>query len=329
MRRGRDPRAGFALPAVLATVGVVALVFLVAVTALDTLARQTREAVDETRFREQALDLEARAAYLAATAQLTPTTLGADSASFVALDGRPYAATGTGLWLSLQDAAGLINLDALGPAGFQRLFGVLGAPPGARSAMTDRLADYIDPDSLKRADGAEAADYDRAGLAPPPDAPLRKTAQVFGVLGWDAAVSSEAWAALADEVTTDPTSAGLNVNTAPPTALRVLLGLSAAQAEAAVKARAQAPFRSLEDLGRAAGVALRGDAERNYGFPSGRFALKIAQPSAGLVERARLVATPDDPDRPVWIEERTVRSMRPQEKTSYSNDDPRFPQPAA
>ena len=53
---------GFVLPAVLVVVGVVALIFLVAITALDSLAAETRRITDEVRFRQSALSLEAEAA---------------------------------------------------------------------------------------------------------------------------------------------------------------------------------------------------------------------------------------------------------------------------
>ena len=337
-------KAGFALPAVLVVVGVVTLVFLVAITSLQSLGEQTRQVVDEVRFEQAALDAEARTAFLASTQPLTATALmadagratgglGADRARApdrIELDGRPYAMTeAPRLLVSVQDEAGLVNLDGLDRRGAYRLFDALAVPVQQREIMADRLADYVDPDDLKRADGAEAADYARAGLGPPPNGPLRRLVQVLGVLGWTPAVSPEAWAGLRDALTADPTSVSLNVNTAPPAALTVLFGLTDAQAQAAIARRAQAPFTTLEDFGRAAGVALVGDSERVYTFPSSRFAVKIVSPSAGLVARSRIVLSPRDPERPVWIEERSLSILSKQEKAAQPAHVPPFPRPAA
>jgi hypothetical protein len=56
----------------------------------------------------------------------------------------------------------------------------------------------------------------RPGLAPPPNAPLRLIDQALGVLGWKDAVPRERWRALRDDLTADPTSTAINVNTATP-----------------------------------------------------------------------------------------------------------------
>ncbi len=330
-----DAQRGFVLPAVLVVVGVVSLIFLVAITALDSLADQTRRIVDEVRFRQAALSLEAEAAWFAATRPLAPAAIDLGEApgglpAIIALDGRAYAsASPSGLTVSLQDEAGLINLDALDQNGMARLFTELGAAPAMRGRMADRLADFLDPDDLKRLEGAEAPDYRHAGLPPPPDAPLRRTAQLFGLMGWGQQVDPAAWSRMRDVVTADPTTAVVNANTAPRPALRVLFGLTDAEAAAATARRGAAPFVSLEDFGRAAGVALVGDAERVYTFPSGRFALKITDPAAGLVARSRIVLTPADPERPVWFDDRGIRALPADEKAERPTHAPPFPRPSA
>ena len=328
-------KAGFALPAVLVVVGVVTLVFLVAINSLQSLGDQTRQVMAEVRFEQAALDVEARVAYLASTRPITATALmtgaGRDPAQDrIELDGRPYALEGSPRRVvSVQDEAGLVNLDALDRRATPRLFEALAVAGRGREIMADRLADYVDADDLKRGDGAEAADYERAGLGPPPNAPLRRLVDVFGVLGWTGAVSPEAWAQLRDAMTADPTSAALNVNTAPPAALKALFGLTDAQVQTALARRAQAPFATLEDFGRAAGLALVGDSERVYTFPSGRFAVKIVDPSQGLVARSRIVLSPRDPERPVWFEERSLSTLSKQEKATQPAHVPPLPFPAA
>ncbi len=325
MRRRHRGRvaAGFALPSVLFVVAMVTLVFLVAIQALASLAAETRRVKGGVAFEAAALSLEARTAFLAATRPLGPAAV----AGGPALDGRPYEA-GPGLTLAAQDEAGLINLDDLPTPARERLFAAMGVSPADRAAMADRLGDYMDVSDLKRPQGADSADYARAALPAPPKGPLMRRAQVLGLLGWDAAVGDRLWRGFADTVTADPSSADVNINTAGPAMLEVLYGLTPAQAEAALARRAQQPFAGLEDLGRASGRTLHGDAERSYTMPNGRFALKVEDASAGLAYRSRLILSPDGASRPFWIAEPTISQLTPAERASIPAHAPHFPDPA-
>lgn len=319
----RRVAAGFALPSVLFVVAMVTLVFLVAIQALASLAAETRRVKGGVAFEAAALSLEARTAFLAATRPLGPSGV----VGGPALDASLYEA-GPGLTLAMQDEAGLINLDNLPAPARGRLFAVMGVSPADQAAMADRLGDYLDVSDLKRPQGADTGDYARAGLAAPPKGPLARRAQLLGLLGWDAAVGDDAWRRFADNVTADPSSVDVNVNTATPAMLRVLYGLTAAQAHAAVAQRAQRPFTELEDLGRATGLRLQSDAERSYTMPNGRFALKVEDASAGLAYRSRLILSPDDPSRPFWIAEPTITQLTPAERASIPAHAPHFPDPA-
>lgn len=327
-------KRGFALPAVLAVTAIVTLVFLVAILALDSLAEQTRRAVEAGRFETQALSLEAHAAYAAAVGAPTADMvlvpdLDRRADARLRLDGTLYATSGApSLRLSLQDEAGLVNLDNLPPPATARLLAALGAPVSQRAALVDRFSDYIDADDLARVDGAEAPAYRDQRLPPPPNAPLRTIDQALGVLGWKAAAPRARWRALRDDLTADPTSAAINLNTATPDTLKVMYGLDDSQIAAALDHRRRAPFVGLEDLGRAAGLRLSGDAERVYGFPNGRFALKITTLRAGLDYRARIVLTPRDRERPVWIENPILSSSPAGEKAERPTNAPLFPDPA-
>jgi type II secretory pathway component PulK len=327
-------KRGFALPAVLAVTAIVTLVFLVAILALDSLVQQTRRAVEAGRFETQALSLEAHAAYIAAVgapsadAVLVPD-LDRRANARLRIDGTAYSMPGaTPLRLSLQDEAGLINLDNLSPPATARLLAALGAPADQRAALIDRFSDYIDVDDLARVDGAEAPAYRDRRLPPPPNAPLRTVDQVLGVLGWKTAVPRERWRAARDDLTADPTSTAINVNTATSSLLKVMYGFDENQVAAALDRRRGAPFTGLEDLGRTAGLRLSGDAERVYGFPNGRFALKITVPGAGLDYRARIVLTPRDRERPVWISNPALSLSPAGGKAERLTNAPLFPDPA-
>ncbi len=327
LRTLNKARGGFVLPAVLAVVGVVALVLLATISALDGLTREASAAVRRAAFQQTALSLEADAMFLAASTPLNSTSLGVDPNS-VSLDGRLYAASDApDAFVSLQDEGGLLNLDAASPQAFERLLVGAGVPQASASGLADRLADAIDPDDLKRAGGAEAQDYVSAGQPPPPNGPFRRADQVFGVLGWREFVSAQQWSRLRESLTVDPTTAAVNVNTAPPPVLEALFGLTAEQAGRAAARRAQAPFASLEDFGRAAGVALVGDSERVYTFPNGRFALKVVDPSSGWIARARIVLSPQDPDRPAWVEERSLQALPPAQRPDLPLHAAVFPEP--
>jgi type II secretory pathway component PulK len=347
MRSAHASPSGFALPAVLVVVGMLALVFLVAVSALDTLAREAGQAKRSVEFEQAALSLEAKAAYTAAVEPLAedaiqvggpraqsqgddipqPTLLQSRTVTPLHLDGRRYRFGSGRFWLSLKDAAGQINLDQLAPQARARLAAVLGAPAAQQAALLDRLADDMDPDDLKRMQGAEALDYAAAGLAPPRNRPFIQPAGALGVLGWREAVTHRAWAGMRDEIAAEPVAGEINVNTSSPLALQVLLGLTPQQARATLAARAQAPLLSMADLmGFAGPIAY--DVERSYTRPNGRFALKVADPRAGLVYRARIVLTPQGLERPLWIEERSLAPATAAERSPPPADAPVFPDPA-
>lgn len=329
--RRRTGEPGFALPSVLFVVAMVTLVFLVAIQALASLASETRRVKASVAFEADALTLEARAAFIAATRPLGPSAVLAASEpnapALLALDGRPYEAA-PGIRLSAQDEAGLINLDNLPASARPRLFAAMGVAGADETAMADRLADYMDPQDLKRPQGADNADYARAGLAAPPRGPLVRRAQALGIVGWGDAVGTRRWQAFADNVTADPTSASSNVNTASAATLEVLYGLTPAQAEAAVARRTIAPFAELEDLGRTVGLKLPSDAERSYTMPNGRFALRVEDAAAGLAYRSRLILSPDDPTRPFWVAEPTITQLTPAERASSPPHAPHLPDPA-
>ena len=333
VRRPADRRArpGFALPSVLFVTAMVTLVFLVAIEALASLASETRRVKTSVAFEADALTLEARTAFVTATRPLGATAAlagaGANATPLLALDGRPYAA-GPDLTVSAQDEAGLINIDNLPAPARPRLFAVMGVNPADQAAMSDRLSDYMDVSDLKRPQGADAADYARAGLPAPPKGLLVRRAQALGVLGWDPAVGPARWRNFADNVTADPSSSDVNVNTATAATLEVLYGLTPAQAAAAIARRAVAPYAELEDLGRAAGLKLLSDAERSYTMPNGRLALKVEDAAAGLAYRSRLILSPDDPTRPFWVAEPSTSQLVPAQRAEVPAHAPQFPDPA-
>jgi type II secretory pathway component PulK len=329
-------------------VAMLALVFLAAVSALDTLSRQTLRAKQGVRFQQAALSLEARAVWMAATEPMSEDSIlvGAPRAESaptanpslrlrqraivpIALDGRAYRAGDPRepLSVSLQDGAGQLNLDQMPEPAKARLAALLGVPPAEQGRLVDRWNDWLDPDQLERRSGAEAPDYAAAGLAAPRDGPMRRTAEILGVMGWTATVPRDRWMALRDALRTDPLSTAFNVNTAPPEALAVMLGLSPAQVEAAVTARRRRPFASMAEL-TATIAPIPYDSEAPYTRPDGSFLLRVAAPGQRLVFRSRIVLTPQSPERPLWITERSLSAASAQDPTGLPADALPFPDPA-
>jgi type II secretory pathway component PulK len=325
-------KSGFALPSVLFVVAMVTLVFLVAIEALASLAAETRQAVAATRFQAAALTAEADVAYeasvlpLGARAILRSDLRGAPE--LLALDGAPYA-LGSGATVATQDEGGLINVDALSIDQRARFFAVMGVAPADQAAMTDRFADFVDADDLRRPLGAERDDYLRAGLPPPPNANLMRRDQLEGVMGWAQAVGWPRWRAFAGNVTADPSTQNTNINTATAAALEVWYGLTPAQAAEAVARRSQAPFAGISDLEQIIGLRLPSDSESVYTLPNGRFALRVEDRTGGFAYRSRIVLSPQDPDRPFWILEPALSNLTAAERTQPQAPAPAFPDPGA
>jgi len=300
-------KSGFALPSVLVITGATCLALLAAVTAIDGLARSARDTVDGAAFEARALDLEARTTFAALTAPVSTRAIELrdrrGDPQPLLIDGTAYEA-GPGLEVSLQDEAGLINLDTLPAADMPRLFAQFGAEPEAAGRLGARLADYIDRDDLVRIGGGEAEAYRAAGLAPPPNQRLRSRADLLGVLGWNDATPAGAWRNARGLIVTDAADVGMNINAMPAPVLQVLYGLAAQAAQAAVARRRLRRFASLEDLGRASGQRLVGDAERRVVDPSGRFLFTVTAARPGRVWTSRIVLAPAGDGRPFIVQDR-------------------------
>lgn len=341
--RATRMRRGFALPAVLAVTGVVTLVFLVAITALVSLTAEAASARSRVRFLQRAFTAEATIAYLAATEPLSPQAFAVGSprsfgdfrsedpgsiqtsgsaVSIVNLDGRPYLIEINGaLEIRLQDQAGLINLAALDDLQSQRLAARAGASPAFAREMRPRYLDYIDGDSLSLPDGAEQPQY---GPGAPPNRPLRTANEWLSILGVRAAIDPKRWRSVRNDLAYDQTLMSLNVNTATSGTLQVLFGISEQQAEAAIRAREDAPFLSLEDFAAASGAPTPADAERIYTYPSGRVIYTIRDSRSAWTYRARLTLTPTGLEQPLWIDQ-TELTEAPRRAVADTSNATRFP----
>ena len=334
-------RPGFALPAVLVVTGVVTLIFLVAMTALDSLNREAAGARQRLDAQARSFTAEARFIYIAATEPLGAQAfrIGAsritnefdapapdDAAAGETplwIDGRGYALADMGVRVSVQDAAGLINVPRLGRAEFERLLVQAGASESDAGRLWPAYGDYVDPDDLRQVNGAEEGDY---GPGLPPNRPLRTADELLSVRGVREAVSDARWRRLRLITIADSTQATMNVNTAPREMLKVVFGLNDAEADRAIAFREGQPITSLYALRQITGAAVVADDEMIYTFPSGRFVVTIADQASNWTYRSRVVITPADPQRPFWIDEREV--TRPNRGGENDDDVAELPSPA-
>lgn len=314
MTRSRA-RAGFSLPAVLAVTGMVSLIFLVAMTALQSLTAEAASARARVRFLARAMTVEASSAYLLATepfapvgvdvggprayddAVLNPTT---DGRNLLRLDGRAYLVEQQGaLVAEFRDQAGLINLAYLSEDATRRLAAELGVPERMARQLLARYRDYVDQDDLEQPGGAEGRAY-QDGRAP--NRVMRTPDEWLSLAGVRDVVDPRAWRRLRPWLAMDSTSTNENVNTAGAEAMYILYGATPSQAATAVRQRENTAFLSFSSFAGAVGLPDT-SGESFYTFPSGRVILTVRDARSAWVYRSRLALTPSGVERPIWIDQ--------------------------
>ncbi len=230
------------------------------------------------------------------------------------LDGRPYA-IGEHTQISVQDERGLLNVNVTREQDLRRFLAALGLPLERQSRLIDTLADYIDIDDLKRINGAERADYDKAGLAPPANDFLVSHDELKRIPGWvelfgdlhrvggQAAVDRVLRLFGADR------TGGINVNTAPREVLRAVGGLDPRRIEALLVQRKLTPFVTLAQLLPFANGPLDDENTQLVGASSLR--VTHSRDDLPFLLECRLVLTPSAIDVPVQANQCRRRLREP------------------
>jgi general secretion pathway protein K len=236
----RSRRRGFVLAATLWMLVILA----VAAGYFAGRIQRAREQAQLAQVHAQALlDLDSARAEILFRIATTPFSvygLGASSNDVIALDDRPYLGPGD-TSIRLQDNRGLLNLNIVDDYRLDRFLSVIGAPASRRAALIDALRDYIDEDDLKHLNGAEAAEYAAAGLAPPRNAKLVTPIEARRIYGW--ADVPQLWQDnLLPRLTTTSGSFALNPNTASWQVLATMHGMTPEGAQAIIQARKIAPI---------------------------------------------------------------------------------------
>ena len=137
----------------------------------------------------------------------------------------PWLLPGGEVRISLHDEGGKIDLNRAPDGLLQGLFVAVGLDPGESAALVDAIADFRDPDDLRRLNGAEDDDYRAAGhVYGAKDRPFEATEELGQVLGMTPAL----YAQVAPVLTVYSRRRRVRQATAPPLVLEALLGPAAA-----------------------------------------------------------------------------------------------------
>jgi general secretion pathway protein K len=134
----------------------------------------------------------------------------------------------------VQDEAGKIDINAAPDEMLEGLFRTVGVDAASASRLVDAIADWKDPDDLRRLSGAEAADYRAAGLPyVPRNGPFLAVDELRLVLGMTPALFER----IGPFVTVYSRSGRINPVTAPAEVIRSLPGIGIDQADLYVAVR--------------------------------------------------------------------------------------------
>lgn len=250
----RAAERGFALPLAAAAIATLAVALAVAADAMGGASASLRRSEAQWRLDLASATLEARVAHIVLTSPLGVRALETRGRQLM-LDGRPYVAhvAGAGAFaVSVQDEAGLFNLNVPDEAAIARLLQRTGAEPRRAESLSGALVDYTDADDLRRTHGAEAREYVTAGKAAPANAPILQLHEAWGALGWDE-LSRRQSRKLAALSSASDAARPFNPNTAPREVLAATFALDSRGLDALLELRERRTVVSFADAVEAAG----------------------------------------------------------------------------
>ncbi len=198
---------------------------------------------------------------------------------------------------------GLINLNLGSPDDLFALLGIFGVAAEDRGPLIAKLQDYIDADSFIRLNGAEAPQYEEAGLEPPANAPLRTPWEVRRILDWDKvddlAKEDSGWSLM----TSTAPIGGFNVNTAPRALLSLMPLMTPDIVDSIIERRHEQPFVSGYQFGLLTGIPISDvPPPRFVPFPGNGIILTLSTKNSPLERRIAVHKTPLSPDRPWTVD---------------------------
>ena len=303
----RASEAGFAVPVVAVAIALISLPLMLAANLIDDAGRRLQRARNQADFEIAATSSASRLAFLMLTEPIGQRSIrvGGDRLDAsgallqggsgwrsatglpvreVVFDGRGYRVTTARarypMLLSVQDEAGLLNVNAPDDAAIGRMLAGIGVDAGKARRLGGSLADFTDEDDARRLNGAEARDYRHAALPPPPNAPVDQAEAAWQAMGWGTDLSVRQQRGFLARATALPPDSRLNLNTAAPDVLRAVLGIDNRAAQRIVLYREHRAMMSLLDVAAAGGVPVPPGATPVGGLPARVFRIRIEAMSA-------------------------------------------------
>ena len=327
--RGAARRAqqGYVLIVVMGALALIAMVATRFAQRIDDLRAQTATLQTLAQQRLQMGNAMAAALYVVTTKPVGPGGYGLLEAPELRADDRVYRLPGGGE-IQVQDQRGLMPLNAAERPQLGRMLQGLGVSAQEADAWIDVLQDYVDTDTLKRLNGAEAPEYAALGLPPPRNEWMISVRELNRMPGWrDRPSVVEA----IERVSSTSRQSVLNPNTAPLELLAAWLPAAAPEhLELFDTLRFRTPFLSGAAAQRATGLPLDSDAFVFHGGPQLRLTVSMTGQARALAYNVTLV--PGGPQAPWLISEahpvlRTDRRDTPDRATPFPLAVPEDPKP--
>lgn len=215
----------------------------------------------------------------------------------IRLDGTPYQGLESSRF-ALQDDHGLLSANWAAPFLRFALYKKLGARDTDWDGLDAKRLDYQDPDDLHRLNGAEKAEYARAGLPPPSNRALASPLELRKIPGWNKLLAPLDDTQLLSTFTLSR-SVDLNINTAPAHVLALLPGLTEKNATRMTEVRRLTPFLSVIEAQETFGIGVAPEGTLTlFAIPSGN--LILWDQHSGARQLLHWTLTPLEADGPPW-----------------------------
>lgn len=266
---------------------------------IDSAIKLAQEAKYNQQLQRDFFSTRSEILFRLATTPFTREGLGVGLEA-IRLDDRSYRGEAETI-IRIQDNRGLININTADAGLLTRLLTHYGVNARDTPYLIDALQDYIDPDSLRRFNGAEAKDYELAGLPPPRNARLITPAELHGIYGW--ARQKNLWGKdRIENLFTTSNSAAINPNTAPETVLAMLPGMNFELAKVLASRRDRVPLVSEADLSSITGLPAQQYLFTLIFVPANSVRITQYHPDQSVAISYNVEITPTDVEKPWRID---------------------------
>jgi len=308
---------GYILVAILALLVVMSIVAMRMHNSVQHYALETGHWQEWANLQAKLHDARDQVLYYMLTQSLSDWGFG-KGRKLLRIDGRPYRMP-SGVMVSVQDERGLMSVNEFEPVKMRQILHSSGLSSEAASRLTDALMDYTDIDDLRRLNGAESSDYERARKQPPANDYLKSAYELKGVMGWEELSLLHPRPSDFFTATREP---WINVNTAPLPVLKAF-GLDDAQALQVIEHRELAPIRTPRHFQALSGNLISDD-EPFWFYPGIFYRIRAWSPDAYLAREWHIMFFYSDETRP-WRVLASRAVARPGGTNNQTSDVQEFP----